>query len=114
MLEIFGKKYYIDLDAITEKCKIQDKPKETPTKKRRKIKEETEDDFSEIFTTESEQQINIFKYELIKMCIQRIFDEIEETDEELGVFAGKNSTMSFRMAFNTLIKSEIIIELDDE
>lgn len=46
------------------------------------------------------------------MCIERVLYETEETDENMGVF-GSNVTPSYKMAFNTLIKNEILIE-DDE
>jgi hypothetical protein len=93
MVEIFGKNYYIDLDSVTEKCRTGNK-----------IKEE---DGTE--TTE----INIFKFEIIKLCLDRVMNDIQEIDDGLGAFAQKDTTISFRIAFNTLIKNEIIIE-DDE
>jgi hypothetical protein len=40
-------------------------------------------------------------------------NDIQEIDDGLGAFAQKDTTISFRIAFNTLIKNEIIIE-DDE
>jgi hypothetical protein len=90
MVEIFGKYYYIDIDGITEKCRTENTIKE--------------DDGSE--TTE----INIFKYEVIKMCLERLLNEFDETDEDMGVFGQKDTTTSFKFAFNTLIKYEILIE----
>ena len=48
------------------------------------------------------------------MCLDRILGEVDEVDEELGVFAKNNTTVSFKIAFNTLIKNEILIEEDDE
>jgi hypothetical protein len=93
MVEIFGKYYYIDLEAITAKCRTGNTIKN--------------DDGTE--TTE----INIFKYEILKMCIERILNEFDENDEGIGVFGQKETTISFRLAFNTLIKNNILIE-DDE
>lgn len=55
-------------------------------------------------------EINIFKYELLKMCIDRIMNEIDEVDDELGAFGQNNTTVSFKIAFNTLIKNQILIE----
>ena len=92
MVEIFGKSYYLDIDSITKKCQtgntIKDEDGET-------------------------LEINIFKYEMIKMCIERVLNEFQEVDEELGAFARNDTTLSFRIAYNTLIKNEILIE-DDE
>jgi hypothetical protein len=94
MVEIFGKEYYINLDGITDKCRTGNN-----------IKDEDGCDTLEV---------NIFKYEVIKMCLDRILGEVDEVDEELGVFAKNNTTVSFKIAFNTLIKNEILIEEDDE
>ena len=93
MVEIFGKSYYIDLDGITDKCRTGNN-----------IKDEDGEDVTEV---------NIFKYEVIKMCLDRVLSEYSETDEELGAFAQNSTTVSFKIAFNTLIKNQILIE-DDE
>lgn len=93
MVEIFGKYYYIDLEAVTSRCRTGNT-----------IKNE---DGSE--TTE----INIFMYEILKMCIERVLNEFEDTDEELGVFGSKETTVSFKIAYNTLIKNNILIEEDE-
>jgi len=52
-------------------------------------------------------------YEIIKMCVERVLNEIDETDEEMGPFSQKGTTLSFRLAFNTLIKNNILIEEDE-
>ena len=93
MVELFGKNYYIDIDGITEKCRTG-----------YTIKEDDEDDVNEA------TEINIFKYEIIKMCLERVLGEIDDVDEEMGMFAKNNTTTSFKIAFNTLIKYEILIE----
>ena len=97
MVEIFGKYYYIDFDRITEKCGINKRLTESVDE----VEEET-------------QTINIFKYELIKMCIERILTEDTDIDENLGAFASNGLTISFKVAFNTLIKNEILIENKEE
>ena len=91
MVELFGKNYYIDLDGITEKCRTGNKI-------------ETED------TDEDTLEINIFKYEIIKMCLERVLGEVDEPDDELGAFGKNTATTSFKIAFNTLIKYKILIE----
>ena len=93
MVEIFGKSYYIVLDGITDKCRTGNN-----------IKDDDGEDVTEV---------NIFKYEVIKMCLDRILSEFTDPDEELGAFAQNNTTVSFKIAFNTLIKNQILIE-DDE
>ena len=94
MVELFGKNYYIDIDGITEKCRTGYTVKE----------DDDDDDASEA------TEINIFKYEIIKMCLERILGEVDEVDEEMGLFAKNNTTTSFKIAFNTLIKYKILIE----
>jgi hypothetical protein len=96
MVEIFGKTYYIDLDGITEKCQI-DVPKTSKAK-----------------SVENGPAINIFKYELIKLCIERILDEGMIADDKMGEFGTSDSTVSFKVAFNTLIKQGILIADENE
>lgn len=90
MVEIFGKNYFIDIEGITEKCKTGNTIKN--------------DDGGESL------EVNIFKYEIIKMCLDRLLNDYDDVDEEIGAFAQNDTTISFRIAFNTLIKYEIIIE----
>ena len=90
MVEILGKYYYVDIDSITEKCKTN------------------EPVIDEDGTQANE--INIFKYEIIKMCLERILSEYQEIDEQMGAFATNEMSQSFKLAFNTLLKNEILIE----
>lgn len=98
MLEIFGKLYYINLDQIVETCKFNPE---------QEIKyDENNDPIIEV---------NIFKYETIKTCIDRVLSEMDSVDDEdIYVFAEKSLSPSFKMAYNTLIKYKIIIEDDGE
>jgi hypothetical protein len=48
------------------------------------------------------------------MCLDRVLGEVDEVDEELGKFAQEGTSVSFRIAFNTLIKNQILIEDEDE
>jgi hypothetical protein len=81
-----GEGYYIDIESITDRCKITGADEEG--------NESTE--------------VNIFKYEVLKMCIDRVLGDFEEDDTEMIKFKGKS--LSFQIAFNTLLKNEIIIE----
>jgi len=47
------------------------------------------------------------------MCLDRILNDYEDVDEEMGVFGSNNVNVSLKIAFNTLIKYGILIE-DDE
>jgi hypothetical protein len=47
---------------------------------------------------------------LLKEAEERVLNEFEDSDEEMGIFAQKETTVSFRIAFNTLLKNNILIE----
>ena len=103
MLEILGKKYYIDIEAITDKCKSKD------TSKKERKKEKTDDG-----EEKSGIEINLFKYETIKVCLEVVLSEFGEPDDDIEVFAQTKLPISFKIAFNTLLKNELIIEEEDE
>jgi hypothetical protein len=101
MVKIFGKYYYIDIEGIVDKCTTV-------------ISTENKD--SEIENEiNSGLEINVFKYEIIKMCLERVLSEFQERneDEDIGIFALSDVNISLKIAFNTLIKYNILIE-DDE
>lgn len=91
MVNLFGKDYYIDFDKITQKCEVK--------------KSEENDGL----------EINVFKYELIKMCLQRVLEDgYENDDDDMGSFKMSNQSISFKIALHTLIKNEILLEYNDE
>jgi hypothetical protein len=94
MVEILGKNYYIDIDGISKKCQTGGQIQ------------------NEDGTTTLE--INIFKYEILKSCVERILNEYVENDEELGEFGSNGLSISFKIAYNTLIKYEILIAEDEQ
>ena len=94
MVELFGKSYYLDIDGISDRCRTGDE-----------LKDEEGRDITEI---------NIFKYEVIKMCIDRVLSEYDDSDDDLGKFGQDNTSISFKIAFNTLIKNQILIEDDEQ
>jgi hypothetical protein len=48
------------------------------------------------------------------MCLERLLSEYEEVDDTLGAFGKNSQSLSFKIAFNTLIKHEILIEEDEQ
>jgi len=100
MLEILGKKYYIDINEIIEKCRVIEGSKKTKPKINEK--------------GDTTLELNIFKFECFKACIERLLNEYEELDETMGVFGGKTTSVSFKIAYNTLLKYNILIEDDSE
>ena len=102
MDQFFRKQYYIDFDKIVDKCKIteiiEDKDEKGEENERVPL------------------EINVFKYEMIKMCLDRVINDIQEVEDDTLLKGFKNEDMSFQIAMNSLIKSEILIEYieDDE
>ena len=62
MVEVFGKFYYIDVENLTEKCSMSPPSKDE--------------------NGNNVLEINLFKYEVVKMCIGRILNEYDDDDDE--------------------------------
>lgn len=84
--------YYIDIDGIVEKCRTGGT-----------ILDEDGKDVIEI---------NVFKYELIKMMLDRVLNEFddERDDDVLSSLKETPGSVSYNLAFNTLVQYGIIIE----
>jgi len=96
MLEVMGKFYFINVDKIIEKCR----PVYTEEEQR-----ENDD------AGEQKLEINVFKFEVYKSCLDRVLTEYQEEDEQdVAAFTNKTPNMSFGIAFNTLVKNEILTE----
>lgn len=118
-LEFGGSVYFIDLNAFDKLLTIDGllDPKnvvETETtinyNDKDKVSEKT------VTTRESEKnkEINIAAYETVRMLIEIVltYSEGEEVDDTLGAQrALQSSTLSFKIAFNTLLRYNIIREL---
>jgi hypothetical protein len=95
MPDFVNSDYYLDIDGVIDKCRTGST-----------IKDEDGQEVNEI---------NIFKYEIIKMMIERILDEFEDgtEDDVLSSLKGKKGSLSFNLAFNTLYQYGIIKEEND-
>lgn len=93
MAQIFGKNYFIDVDNMIEICKTE-----------KSQKDESDDGV----------EINIFKYEILKNCVEKILNTYEEVDEDMPLIIENQYDLSFVLAFNTLIKYNVLIEMEDE
>ncbi len=95
MRDFIDNEYYVDIDGIIDKCRTGDT-----------IKDEDGKDVNEI---------NIFKYEIIKMMLDRVLDEFDDEgdDDVLSSLKGKKGSPSFNLAFNTLYHYGIIKEEND-
>lgn len=90
MFNLDKSKYYVDVELMLDLCRIE------------------KDENSEDDTT----QINVFKYELYKMFLTRVLDEFTEDESGSLMPLGTNS-ISFDIALNTLLKTEIIKILEE-
>ena len=90
MIEVLGEMYYIDLDSVSDTINIPN---------------------DDIISGETEQTINLFSFEIIKMMLEIIMIEKEEIDNNLGVLNTKDLSIPFKIAFNTLLKHQILKHL---
>jgi|TARA_B110000503_G_scaffold73417_1_gene113434 hypothetical protein len=90
MIKVLGENYYFDLDIIE---KYIDMSNET---------------IDEEFSGTTEVKINIVKFEMVKVLMDTILTEHEEIDEKLGLKSSTNTSIPFRIAFNSLLNKKII------
>lgn len=89
MFEIDGKEYYFDFERLIEQCRVMD------------------------FATSLEKEglsINVFKYDLLKMCVERVMDDFTDSETGGDVFSKDEMSNSYKLSFNTLLKEGIISE----
>lgn len=86
MIQVLGEMYYLDLEEISNTVNI-------------KNLESSEED---------EQTINLVSFEVVKMLLEIIMTEREEIDETLGSHSLDKLSIPFKLAFNTLLKHNII------
>jgi hypothetical protein len=87
MIQVLGENYYIDLDKIEEYIDMGQ---------------------SETHTGETENRINIIKFEMVKMLLETILSEQEILDEKLGMKSNSNTSIPFKLAFNSLLNQKLI------
>ena len=74
MIKIFGELYYFDFDELDRQITIQYEEKE------------------------NEHNVNLVKFELLKIMIEVLLTEKEDYDENLGTYATKDLSIPFRFA----------------
>ena len=89
MLKIFDEHYFIDLDAIEEYLDISE-PNPVQT------------------SGSTELRINVIKFEMVKMLLETMLTEQEVPDEKMGMKGSTNTSLPFRLAFNTLLNKKLI------
>jgi hypothetical protein len=90
MIKVLGENYFIDLDRVEEYMDMSNNSTEEET------------------SGSTEMKINIIKFEMVKMLIDTILTENEDIDEKLGMKSSANTSIPFRIAFNSLLNKKII------
>jgi hypothetical protein len=92
MLTFLGENYYLDIDELEKQVSY-------------------EKSILPVITGETEmpeQQISVTRFETFKGLIDVILTEREDLDEGLGAHAGKDLSIPFKIAFNTLLINNIL------
>jgi hypothetical protein len=94
MIKVLGENYYFDLDKIEEYLDMT-------------IKSEGDIEEDE-FSGSTDMKVNIIKFEMVKMLMDTILTEHEEIDEKLGMKSSNNTSIPFRLSFNSLLNKKLI------
>lgn len=94
MINLFGETYYIDFTALDELVEI-------------KKVDEPEMEEGDVQVEEG-QQFSLIKYDILKIMIEVVMSEREEVDDNLGIVKKESLSIPFKLAFNTLLKYNII------
>ena len=90
MIKVLGENYYIDLDKVEEFLDMSNQYPDDET------------------SGNTETRINIIKFEMVKMLMDTVLTEHEEIDEQLGMKSRSNTSIPFRIAFNSLLNKKLI------
>jgi hypothetical protein len=90
MIKVLGENYYVDLDEIENYLDM------------------TDDSTTEPISGGTETKINIIKFEMVKMMLDTVLTEQEDLDEKLGMKGASNTSIPFRIAFNSLLNKKLI------
>jgi hypothetical protein len=91
MIPVLGENYFIDLDKIEDYLDMGQ-----------------DENSTESSTGTTETRINIIKFEMVKMLLETILTEQEIMDEKLGMKSNSNTSIPFRIAFNSLLNKKLI------
>jgi hypothetical protein len=95
MFKIFGDEWYLDLNYLDTKLRLDFDPKNQ------------KDD------EEQGQTINVVSYEVYKFLIEVLMTEKDDVDEAMGI-RGSDVPIPFKLAFNTLVKDNILKKSEDD
>lgn len=91
MITVLNENYFIDLDKIEEYLDMGQ-----------------DENSSDSSTGVTETRINIIKFEMVKMLLETVLTEQEIIDEKLGMKSNTNTSIPFRIAFNSLLNKKLI------
>jgi hypothetical protein len=100
MIQILGENYYIDLDQIEKYLDITE-PKNPNSGDL--INPESDEPIES-----TEMKVNLIKFDLVKMLLDTVLTENELLDDKLGVKSGSNTSIPFKLAFNSLLNKKFI------
>lgn len=116
MLDFGGSVYHLDVERFTTIIKMEhpngNEIIETSTKEIKDDKDKTIT--SEVVTTKRERDMYIQQtmYELLREMIDIVLNDADEMDEELGSERALDKmSISYKIAFNTLIHYGILVEV---
>jgi hypothetical protein len=90
MINVLGENYYIDLDVIEQYLDMSN------------------DTSPEDLSGTTEMKINIIKFEMVKMLLDTVLTEQDIVDEKLGMKSSSNTSIPFKIAFNSLLNKKLI------
>ena len=96
MIKVLGENYFFDLDEIEKYIDMASDKNDA----------ENEEEFSGMTT--NDMRINVVKYEMVKFLMDTVLTEHEEIDEKLGLKSSTNTSIPFRIAFNSLLNKKLI------
>jgi hypothetical protein len=91
MITVLGENYFIDLDKVEEYIDMSG-----------------DKSLSEESSGTTETRINIIKFEMIKMLLETVLTEQDIMDEKLGMKTNSDTSIPFRIAFNSLLNKKLI------
>ena len=114
MIEFGGTYYHLNFEAMDKLLTYDDKliAREISENEIKILFDKNNDKIGEEHTTktyEKAKEIDTTRYDVLRMCLEVILNFNEAVDDELGsTRALKGTPLSFRVAFNTLLKYNIL------
>lgn len=107
LFKVLGEEWYIDIDNVSSSIKLNTTIDDL-LESGEPIDTDSDEEDVQMVRYNKSDLIDMTKWDVIKHCIEAVFNEMETVDETLGVKSVKDLSIPFRIAFNTLIKNKII------